>query len=255
MTFGEKLEHASKEDPKFARSVKRMRIASWVFGIGVALAIGIGVWSVAVNYQQGTQITKMESPCLRFGPKSEQCREAFDAAVATITHPQACAIQRKAGTLRAVRELAAELNVAFSEPCAGARIAQERQRSKERDATRMRSKGGDAKQPPSTGGQQPEPGVRPGGRGGVGPGRERSTRERPERREPPTPQPAPAPPPAPQPRAPVPQATPSSPLPPTASPKAEPPGLLDPALKGVGETVGKTQATVCSAADRLLDLC
>lgn len=138
MTFAEKLTHVAKDDPKFAKSVKRMRIASWVFGLGVALAIGIGIWSLAVNVRQDNQITKIESPCLKYGSKSPQCKKAFEAAVATITHPEACAIERKAGTLQAVRQLAAELDVSFTEPCAGARIAQERKRGNEREAAKRR---------------------------------------------------------------------------------------------------------------------
>jgi len=155
MTFAEKLNHVARDDPKFASSVKRMRIASWVFGVGVAFAIGIGIWSVAVNVQQDKQITRIESPCLRYGSKSPQCKRAFEAAVATITHPQACAIERKAGTLQAIRELAFDLDITFEEPCAGARIAQERKRSNERAGSR-KSKAG-ASQPAPTMGQQHAP--------------------------------------------------------------------------------------------------
>lgn len=103
-----------------------------------ALAIGI-IASFFITRSEvsdvGTRVTKVESPCLRYGPKSDQCKEAFEAAVATITHPEACAIERKAGTLKAIRELAAALEVNFKEPCAGARLAQERQRGSERKAS------------------------------------------------------------------------------------------------------------------------
>jgi hypothetical protein len=85
--------------------------------------------------QTNERITKATSPCLLYGPHSELCQRSFEKAVLTITHPESCAIERKAGTLRAIRELAAGLDVTFTEPCAGARLAQERQRGNERAAT------------------------------------------------------------------------------------------------------------------------
>jgi hypothetical protein len=110
----------------------------FVYVVGIVVVIGI-VASFFVTRSEvhdvGSRVTKVESPCLRYGPKSDQCKEAFEAAVATITHPEACAVERKAGTLRAIRELAQGLGVDFKEPCAGARLAQERQRGNERDAT------------------------------------------------------------------------------------------------------------------------
>jgi hypothetical protein len=101
----------------------------------VAVAIGVVVKAESETNAVSSRVTKVESPCLRYGPKSDQCKEAFEAAVATITHPEACAVERKAGTLRAIRELAAEVDVTFKEPCAGARLAQERERSTQREAT------------------------------------------------------------------------------------------------------------------------
>jgi hypothetical protein len=114
MTFAEKLSHVAKDDPKFARSVKRIRIASAVFGIAVLAAGGLAIWSLAIGFSNKTQITKIESPCLKYGAKSEQCKEAFEQAVLTITHAEACAILRKAG-----------LQI---EPCAHARLRQEHRR-------------------------------------------------------------------------------------------------------------------------------
>jgi hypothetical protein len=100
------------------------------------IAIPVTFW---INHHDvgsvSKRITKVESPCQRYGPHSDVCKEAFEKAVATITHPEACAVERKAGTLRAIRELAAKLGVSFTEPCAGARLAQERQRGNEREAT------------------------------------------------------------------------------------------------------------------------
>jgi hypothetical protein len=116
----------------------------FVYVVGIVVVIGI-VASFFVTKSEvhdvGSRVTKVESPCLRYGPKSPQCKAAFEAAVATITHPEACAVERKAGTLRAIRELAQGLGVNFKEPCAGARLAQERQRGSERNATSRLSNG------------------------------------------------------------------------------------------------------------------
>lgn len=143
----------------------------FVYVVGVVVVIGI-IASFFVTRSEvsdvGSRVTKVESPCLHYGPKSPQCKAAFEAAVATITHPEACAIERKAGTLKAIRELAASLEVTFKEPCAGARLAQERQRGNERQATAHNAADGGTAAPVSTqvGSDQapPEPGK--GGTGG-----------------------------------------------------------------------------------------
>lgn len=41
------------------------------------------------------RVTQIESPCLRYGPRSSKCEEAFEKAVLTINRPEACAILRK----------------------------------------------------------------------------------------------------------------------------------------------------------------
>jgi hypothetical protein len=111
------------------------------------------------------RVTKVESPCLRFGSESEQCKESFEAAIGTITHPEACAVMRKAGILKAIRELRPkETGTSFHEPCLGARLAQEEQRGNERRQTKESEgqppqhdlqTGGDASA--QTGSSQPSP--------------------------------------------------------------------------------------------------
>jgi len=89
--------------------------------------VGLGVY--VANHSENTttsrKVTRIEaaSPCLTYGPKSDLCKESFEKAVLTITHPEACAILRKAG-LEVVE-------------CAGARLRQEQTRHQER----VRSKG------------------------------------------------------------------------------------------------------------------
>lgn len=143
MTFAEKVSHVAKDDPKFARSVKRMRVASWIFGLAVAAALAFALWSLSIGFSNQTQITKIESPCLRYGAKSQQCKRAFEQAVLTITHAQACAILRKAGL---------EIH-----PCAHARLRQEYRRGEERAANREKAAGGGALHAGSTGHQPTSP--------------------------------------------------------------------------------------------------
>lgn len=89
--------------------------------------VGLGVY--VANHSENTttsrKVTRIEaaSPCLTYGPKSDLCKESFEKAVLTITHPEACAILRKAG-LEVVQ-------------CAHARLRQEHIRHQERS----RSKG------------------------------------------------------------------------------------------------------------------
>lgn len=95
-------------------------------------------------------ITEVTSPCLRYGPRSRQCKRSFEAAVATINHDEACAVLRKAG-----------LHVLS---CRGARLAREQRRTEEPTAaTPATSSGGDANSAP-TGSSQP--GRHDGGSGG-----------------------------------------------------------------------------------------
>jgi hypothetical protein len=149
MTFREKLAHVAKDDPDFARSARNWRIASWVFGVAVVAALGFAGWSLAIGFSNSTKNTKIESPCLKYGAKSDQCKEAFEQAVLTITHAQACAILRKAG-----------LEI---QPCAHARLRQESGRRRDRAATKQLRAGGDAPTG-STGTLQP--GRREGGPSG-----------------------------------------------------------------------------------------
>jgi hypothetical protein len=254
------MTRVAEADPGFARSLRRNQVLSYIFAAIAVLAIGSAAWAVGVNFQQDTQITKIESPCIRYGSKSPQCKEAFEAAVATITHPQACAIERKAGTLRAIRELADSLDITFNEPCAGARIAQERQRGNERAASRMRSESVARQAPVST------PGVEsPRTNGGsIDTGEDRG-------RARPSPWPrggggdltAPTPdatPPAPQPAAA--SAPPPAPVVPPVTPPVLDPGksgLVKPTLEGIGKTVQETGGAVrqlpCSVTQPVTGIC
>jgi hypothetical protein len=75
MTFSEKIAHVAETDPKYARSVKRLRLASWVFAIALLLALVVAFDAYFVNGDQGTTInTITNSACARaygtFGQKT-----------------------------------------------------------------------------------------------------------------------------------------------------------------------------------------
>jgi hypothetical protein len=116
------------------------------------VALSIGLYALE-SHESGNQISdvnnrvaKVETPCLKASEEptrknKELCQESFEKALATLTHPEACAVERKSGTLRAIRALALAIrelgiDVSFEEPCAGARLAQERQRGSERAAAK-----------------------------------------------------------------------------------------------------------------------
>lgn len=233
MTFGEKLERVRHEDPDFARSAKRLRVATWLFGSAVFVALAFAVWAVVVNGQQANQITKIESPCLRYGAKSEQCKEAFEQAV----HPEACAILRKAG-------------LEITE-CAHARLRQERTRHNERVASRgrLQAKPGETQ----TGGSKENP-VRTPHPGGVA-----SHPSQPHHAEPHAPSHPPQPP-SKQPSEPTsaaPAPQPSSPRAEQSTEEVEPPvsEVAPPTAPGlIGDPGGLAGEAVCGL-NRLLRVC
>lgn len=59
MTFTEKLAHVAETDPKYARSVKRLKYASWLFALAIALALIVAFDAYFVNGSQGTTINEI----------------------------------------------------------------------------------------------------------------------------------------------------------------------------------------------------
>ena len=100
----------------------------------VAIAVSFAI-SKAENSGQDTRITKIESPCQRYGSESKICQEAFETAVKSINHRIACYIDRKAGK-------------PFKPSCKGVRLRIE-------DAEP--AKGGDAESTPNQGTSLPGP--------------------------------------------------------------------------------------------------
>lgn len=98
MTFGQKLAHAAKDDPQFARSVKRLRLASWLFGIGVVLAIVLGIWAVTTNFFQSADIRtvtrKVDSDCER-NPSGKACQRTKQRSDERRSLASACVLFEK----------------------------------------------------------------------------------------------------------------------------------------------------------------
>jgi hypothetical protein len=80
------------------------------------------------------RVTKVESPCQRYGPDSKICERAFEEAAASINHRMACFFQHRAGV--------------FPPSCRGVHL---------RIKQPTPHKGGGALQTGSTGHQQPSP--------------------------------------------------------------------------------------------------
>lgn len=212
--------------------LKLVLIVVCLIAVPISFAINRGeVGSV------GSRVTRIETPCQRYGDHSEQCTAYFEHALLSINHAEACALERKAGTLKAIRAFALSLrergvDVSFTEPCAGARLKQERRRHEERAETQRAEGGGALQQPSSTAHQPPSP-----HHGGSGNGEHLPAPSAPEE----TPHNAPNPAPSPH-DEPVAAPSPPSqePAPEQAAPAAH---SLHETLEGVGTTVHET---VCS---------
>jgi len=157
MTLAEKIAHIAKDDPKFARSVKRLRMASWLFGLGALLALAFSIWAVAVNFFQSADITNVhndvtriqKTPCSRHPAQpSQACEELRQALAASESIVAECiAHQRVEGTRgRNCKRFYVDVDLG--------------------GAPELQHQGGDAHQTGSTGHQQPSPS--PSGGGGSG---------------------------------------------------------------------------------------
>lgn len=80
---------------RHAESISKLKL---VLIIVCLVAIPLSFW---LNQEDvgsvNNRVTKIESPCKRFGPESEVCQKAFETAVRSITHRIACYIDHKSG--------------------------------------------------------------------------------------------------------------------------------------------------------------
>lgn len=76
------------------------------FVLGVVAIIAIAVTFVLgqqENRDQNARLKKVESPCLRYGPKSKECHAAFGAAIKRITPYQLCILLARQPELTGVK--------------------------------------------------------------------------------------------------------------------------------------------------------
>ncbi|HEU5117704.1 MAG TPA: hypothetical protein VFT74_13835 [Isosphaeraceae bacterium] len=118
---------------KHAENISKLKL---VLIVVCLIAIPTSFW---INHSDlgsvNNRITKIESPCQRYGPQSDICREAFETAVKSITHRIACYIDRKSGK-------------PFKPSCEGVELRIERNEA---------AGGGDATSTPNSGHSQPGP--------------------------------------------------------------------------------------------------
>ncbi len=126
---------------------------------GVAIVVSFVVSRIEIS-GVGDRVTRIESPCQRFGSESKVCEEAFETAVKSITHRIACFIDRKAGkpfkpTCRGVRLRIDQAQPVHTEPhnAAGHRTPSDVQVVPD---SGIRN-GGDADSSPPQGTSQPSP--------------------------------------------------------------------------------------------------
>jgi hypothetical protein len=62
--MNQQIAQLQDSDPEFARTLKRLRAASYGLAAAIVLAAALGLWAVVVNSEQATQITKIQkTPC------------------------------------------------------------------------------------------------------------------------------------------------------------------------------------------------
>lgn len=67
------LAQLQDSDPAFARTLKRLRLASYGLAAAIILAAGLGLWAVVVNSEQATQITKIQKTPCTLDPEGNAC--------------------------------------------------------------------------------------------------------------------------------------------------------------------------------------
>lgn len=103
------------------------------------------------------RVARVESPCLKYSEDHTfknkfLCEESFEKAVATINHAEGCVIGRKAGLVKAIRELAETVEVKYRDPCSGVRLrVEESAAAHSRGTDTTTGSGGSAPTLPPTG--------------------------------------------------------------------------------------------------------
>lgn len=71
--MNEQIAQLQDSDPEFARTLKRLRVASYGLAAAIILAAGLGLWAVVVNSEQATQITKIQKTPCTLNPEGKAC--------------------------------------------------------------------------------------------------------------------------------------------------------------------------------------
>lgn len=71
--MNQQIAQLQDSDPEFARTLKRLRAASYGLAAAIVLAAGLGLWAVVVNSQQATQITKIQKTPCTLAPEGKAC--------------------------------------------------------------------------------------------------------------------------------------------------------------------------------------
>ena len=71
--MNEQIAQLQDSDPEFARTLKRLRAASYGLAAAIVLAASLGLWAVVVNSEQATQITKIQKTPCTVDPEGKAC--------------------------------------------------------------------------------------------------------------------------------------------------------------------------------------
>lgn len=74
MNLMHKLDEIADQDPGFVRSVKRLRTASWIFGVALGVALAVAIFSLTLGLHNETRITKNETRVTKV--EKSACAEA-----------------------------------------------------------------------------------------------------------------------------------------------------------------------------------
>lgn len=71
--MNQQIAQLQDSDPEFARTLKRLRAASYGLAAAIILAAALGLWAVVVNSEQATQITKIQKTPCTLNPEGKAC--------------------------------------------------------------------------------------------------------------------------------------------------------------------------------------
>jgi hypothetical protein len=147
---------------RHAESISKLKL---VLIVVCLVAIPLSLWLNQKDIGSvNNRVTKIESPCKRFGPDSKVCQKAFEIAVKSITHRIACYIDHESGRPFKPSCIGVHLRIETPVPKLDTGTAA----VESDEGPNAAADGGDATSSPSTGHSQPTPGDGGGGEDGSG---------------------------------------------------------------------------------------